>query len=926
MSWFGTVRAKFLQFVRQPATVPAIIALFVILFAGTFAERQSRAVHEQNMRAKVLAEVSLIRASLEGHLNANVQLVRGLVSVIGTEPEMSQERFSALAASLFDSGTQLRNVAAAPNLVIAMIHPIEGNETTVGLDYRRIASQREAAFRARDTGELVLAGPVNLVQGGRGFIGRFPVFIRDEAERARFWGIVSAVVDVDALYRDSGLLAAQESLDLAMFGKDAFGNDGELFFGDSAILDDAPVLVDITLPSGSWRLAAVRKDGWAANPAEVWLLRIVIMIAGALVIVPIQIAGRLTGERQRHVRELGLREEQLQKLSQRLELALNTSEIGVWEMDIATRRLVWDDRMHELYGIPRSTAEHAAIWRSRLHPDDAERAQREFDACIASRGRYHSEFRVLTADGRDRFIRAIGAVYEDAHGGSKIVGVNWDVSRDFKLNEDIKRAKDLAEARNRQLEAAKARIEHNSLHDSLTALPNRRYLDRALENCPAAAGPSASVGLLHIDLDRFKHINDTLGHAAGDAMLVHAAAILRESAGEGRFVARIGGDEFVVLCVNAQLDELAALAETIITRMRQPVAYQGHECRFGVSIGIAAEIAPDIEPKRLLINADIALYRAKRRGRNRFEFFTSILQAEIVHTKRVADEILSGLEQNAFEAFYQPQFDAHTLDVSGIEALARWRHPLRGILPPDQFMRIAEELNVVTTIDRIVLEQTLHDYRQWMQHGWSIPKVSVNVSSRRLHDEELLEGLRKLDFDPGTLSFELVESIFLDESDEIVTTNIGQIKELGIDIEIDDFGTGYASIISLMKLKPSRLKIDRQLVAPIVDSPPQRHLVRSIIEIGKSLGIGVVGEGVETMEHAAILRDLGCDYLQGYAFARPMSGDQLSEFLRVQQWRIDALRHMAKLPPSLVAGHHEPVSRADPAPRSRASGKRPKAI
>jgi EAL domain-containing protein (putative c-di-GMP-specific phosphodiesterase class I) len=354
------------------------------------------------------------------------------------------------------------------------------------------------------------------------------------------------------------------------------------------------------------------------------------------------------------------------------------------------------------------------------------------------------------------------------------------------------------------------------------------------------------------------------------------------------------------------------------------VAYQGHECRFGVSIGIAVEIAPDIEPKRLLINADIALYRAKRRGRNRFDFFTSILQAEIVHTKRVADEILSGLEQNAFEAFYQPQFDAHTLDVSGVEALARWRHPERGVLAPDQFMRIAEELNVVNAIDRLVLEQTLRDHRAWMQQGWRIPKVSVNVSSRRLHDEELVESLRLLDIEPGVVSFELVESIFLDESDEIVTSNIEEIKKLGIDVEIDDFGTGYASIISLMKLKPKRLKIDRQLVAPMVGSTAQCDLVRSIIEIGKSLGIGVVAEGVETMEHAALLRDLGCDYLQGYAFPRPMPRDQLAEFLRVQQWRIDALKHFAdRATPD--APRRRGTDMAEPE-RVRVGGRLPRAI
>lgn len=891
MGWLKALQSRFLQLLRHPATIPGIIALGVIVAAGSFAERQNRAVHEQNLRNRILAEVSLVRAGLEGHLNANIQLVRGLVSVIATEPDMDESRFAALSESLFDSGSQLRHVAAAPDLIVSMVYPLEGNEAAIGLDYGATDDQRDTTLRARDNRELVLAGPVDLVQGGQGFIGRFPVFIRDNGEGERFWGIVSAVVDVEALYRDSGLLKAS-TLDIAIFGKDALGNNGDLFFGDDAVLANDPVLVDIALPSGSWRIAAAPRSGWEVSGADVWLLRFAVIFAGALVILPIQIALRLTGERQEHVRQLGLREEQLQKLSQRLELALDTSQIGVWEMDIETRALVWDDRMHELYGIPADTADHAEIWSRRLHPDDAARAQKEFEDCVASRGHYHSEFRVQTDDGRDRYVRAIGAVYEDTSGRLKIVGVNWDVSRDFALNEDLMRAKDLAEARNRQLEAAKARIEHNALHDSLTALPNRRYLDRALENCPNV-GMTNSLALLHIDLDRFKHINDTLGHAAGDAMLIHASNILRESAGKDCFVARIGGDEFVVLCVNASLDELAALAEEIITLMRQPVAYQGHECRFGVSIGIAAEIAPNIEPKRLLINADIALYRAKRRGRNRFEFFTNILQAEIVHTKRVADEILSGLEQNAFEAFYQPQFDAHTLDISGVEALARWRHPERGVLAPDQFMRIAEELNVVNAIDRLVLEQTLRDHRSWMQQGWSIPKVSVNVSSRRLHDEELLESLRLLDIDPGIVSFELVESIFLDESDDIVTSNIEEIKKLGIDIEIDDFGTGYASIISLMKLKPKRLKIDRQLVAPMVGSAAQCDLVRSIIEIGKSLGIGVVAEGVETMEHAALLRDLGCDYLQGYAFARPMPRDQLAEFLRVQQWRIDALKHFA---------------------------------
>jgi EAL domain-containing protein (putative c-di-GMP-specific phosphodiesterase class I) len=319
------------------------------------------------------------------------------------------------------------------------------------------------------------------------------------------------------------------------------------------------------------------------------------------------------------------------------------------------------------------------------------------------------------------------------------------------------------------------------------------------------------------------------------------------------------------------------------------VQYEGHECRFGVSVGIAIETGAQVDPRRLLINADIALYKAKSRGRNRYEFFTDALQAEVVRTKRVADEILHGLENNEFLPHYQPQFDARTLEVVGAEALARWQHPQDGIVAPAHFLDVAEELNVVSTIDRIVLEQALQQFDAWNTAGLRVPRISVNVSARRLQDEQLIATLRSLNIKPGTVSFELVESIFLDESDDVVLFNIDQIKDLGIDIEIDDFGTGYASIVSLLKLKPRRLKIDRQLVLPIVESPAQRHLVESIIDIGKSLGIQVVGEGVETMEHAHILRDLGCDILQGYAFAKAMGAPELTSFLRADAWRAPKL-------------------------------------
>nr|WP_196260095.1 EAL domain-containing protein [Pelagibacterium limicola] len=849
---------------------------------------QNRSIHEQTQRNEVLGQIALVRAQLEGKVTSNIQLVHGLVSTIATEPDMNQARFASLAGYLFAQNNQLNNIAAAPNLVIRYIYPVEGNEAALGLDYANHPEQSETALRARDTGRMVLAGPVHLVQGGRGFIARFPVFISLPDGTDRFWGIISAVINAERLYTESGLHALSEELTIAIAGQDGSGADGTVFFGDAAVFGMDPILADVSLPAGRWQLAAVPKGGWGTEPPNAWFLRMAMIAAAAFVLIPVMLVGRLSADRRRRLIEQKRRELELQRLSRRLELALATSQVGVWEMNILTGELSWDDRMNEIYGYPQDGgARDYTHWRSRLLEEDAERCEREFNESVRTGERYVSNFRVVTPEGEVRHIRALGSVYQDPGSPPRILGVNWDATADARLSEALMRAKTQAEAKNFELETAKARIEHNALHDPLTALPNRRYLDDVLEmHAKRVAKIPIQASILHVDLDRFKQINDTLGHAAGDAMLIHAAEILKSAVRQSDFVARIGGDEFVVFCLGEKTDvELRDLAGGIIRAMRRPVSFQGHECRFGVSIGIASADCTGVTPKQLLVNADIALYRAKKRGGNRSEFFSDELQAEIVTTKRVADDILSGLDHGEFIAYYQPQFDAITLDVIGVEALARWNHPTRGILTPDAFINIAEDINVVGTLDRLILEQSLAQRCEWDRAGIFVPRVSVNVSARRLHDEHLIDTLKRLDIPLGGVAFELVESIYLDENEGIVSWNIDQIKELGIDIEIDDFGTGYASILSLMKLRPKRLKIDRQLVQPITGSREQRTLVQSIIDIGASLGISAIAEGVETREHASILAEMGCAALQGYAFARPMPAADIPDFVRSARWR-----------------------------------------
>ena len=1040
-------RAWALARLAKPSLFPAVIAVAVVFTGGYFFEQQNRENFHNELKSNVQNELNLVAIRLQGEINNNITALRGFANNFSVDPDMPQPLFDQLATKLLIQNPQMVRVSAAPDAVIRMTFPLKGNERMIGTDFKKFRSSRIAIDRAASRAKPILAGPVRLPSGRTGFNLFSPVFTR--ADRSlTFWGFMEAVIDEREIYANAGLSGDEKHHDEADGGhrhtdiqlaiRDISVKDSvqDAFFGDTDLFEKSPVLRQLQLPGGTWELAAIPADGWAQEPANSRWLEIAIFIAAAVIIIPIFLTGGFVNERQRNIATLRSRERELLTVSHRLNLALRSSKIGIWEIDLDTQTRSWDERMYHLHGLPpgggapsyaewRRTVHHDDIsmasltlfraldedleyrsqyrivmpddsvrhvrntgsthvgadgkakitgiswdvtddvlmteqlrtakavadqknieledaltglsereqqlevitrrldlaldsykcgmweadldagvtywdermhqlygltysdgitthetWINTIHPDDREETLSNVGRTIANGVPYVQASRVVLPDGAVRHVRSVGKVHETPGGSRKLIGIAFDISDDVLLTEQLRTAKAMAEAKNDELADAKDRIEHNALHDPLTGLGNRRMLDKELEALSnARVDGLQNIAILHIDLDRFKQINDTLGHAAGDAMLVHASKILRANVRAGDMVARIGGDEFVVLVASPPSKVfLSSLSERIIAQMRQPVDYNGFPCRFGVSIGIACAGDMAIDERQLLVNADIALYRAKESGRNRHEFFTDALQAEIVTTKRIADEILEGIEQNQFVAWYQPQFDAGTLRLSGVEALVRWNHPREGVLTPDKFLHIAEELNVVATIDRIVLDRSLIDAMRWAAMGIDVPKISVNVSAKRLSDDLLLNSLQGLSFKPGQLSFELVESIFLDESDDIVTANIEGIKKLGIDIEIDDFGTGHTSIVSLLKIKPKRLKIDRQLVAPILNSRNEQALIRSIIEIGRSLGIETVAEGVETMEHAEMLGLLGCDLLQGYAFAKPLSFDKFVAF------------------------------------------------
>jgi len=874
-------RNRHLSFRGLGYYVPAILVAFAVLIAVFLADAQKRQLEQEYLRSFTTEQLGLLRSRLQSNIQGDINLVQGLVAAVSTEPDMSTERFNDLAARVFDQDTQLRSLAIAPDFIVTLAYPLKGNERSIGLDYRKNDRQRDAALRVKALDRLIITGPVDLVQGGRGVIARYPIHVgKDDV----FYGIASAVIDLDRLLANSGF-DQDLAIAVSLSSRARESREAKSFFKTAAPVDIDPVVVTIDLGHEIWTMAATPLDGWQKPSADLPFFRAGLALLAAIIIAPMFWGGYLMKDRHRHLLALQDREDQLEAVSQRLQLALDASKVGVWEYDTETGTLSWDARMRALYGVPPGQAIcEYDDWRRALHPDDIEEAERVFAAAAATDAPYITAFRVLTPEGDIRHIRAHGMSYHTASGAKRVVGANWDVTDDNRLQTELLQAKLTAEAQNRALEDVHLVLEHNSLHDALTRLPNRRFLDQQL-TLAGMNEDTRPLTLLHIDLDRFKDINDTLGHAAGDEVLKQAASVLRSHVPAVDFIARIGGDEFVLLSRRDPAEaDFSALSARLIEAISEPMTIEGHDCRIGASIGIATRNEVEESAEQLLVNADIALYEAKRRGRNRVEAFNGELRLRTVEMKRLGDEILRGLERGEFRPFFQPQFDAQTLEIAGVEALARWQHPTRGFIAPDVFLPVAESLNVVAQIDETILDQALLQAIRWEGQGLDIPCVSVNVSCQRLLDDNLLEKLRAMNIRPGSLTFELLESISFDSADDGLKQAIDDIKGLGIDIEIDDFGTGHASIVSLLELSPKRLKIDRRLVQPLLESTSQQSLVRSIIEIGKVRDIETVAEGVETLAHAELLRDLGCHILQGYAFARPMPADDFLAFAKARAW------------------------------------------
>lgn len=492
------------------------------------------------------------------------------------------------------------------------------------------------------------------------------------------------------------------------------------------------------------------------------------------------------------------------------------------------------------------------LWKSQHHDADF---YQSLWAALGADGYWRGEIWNRRKDG-DAFPswQTISAVHDDQGHTTHYVSVFSDIS---------------------SLVQTREQLAYQAYHDPLTGLPNRLlFNDRLTHALTRAERDGGQVAVLFLDLDRFKHVNDSLGHPAGDALLRAVAQRLSQSGRKEDTVSRIGGDEFIMLMEELRDPQDAAhLADKLLRVLAEPHVIQGHDLYVSSSIGISLYPRDGGSAEVLVRNADTAMYQAKSAGRKTYSFYTQDLTVKATERLQIESDLRRALEQRELTVYYQPQVDLEKGRFIGAEALVRWNHPVLGFLPPDRFIPVAEDTGLIIELGEQVLREACLQARRWLEAGIELETVGVNVAGPQLQRSDFVSTVRRVLAETGLpakhLDLEVTETFIMEHAD-VTFDQLHELRALGVTLSIDDFGTGYSSLAYLKRLPIDRLKLDRAFIKDLPDDEEDAAITRAVVALSGSLGLRLVVEGVETAEQMAFLKNMGCREIQGYYFGRPV--------------------------------------------------------
>jgi diguanylate cyclase (GGDEF)-like protein len=542
------------------------------------------------------------------------------------------------------------------------------------------------------------------------------------------------------------------------------------------------------------------------------------------------------------------RQDELRAQNLRFDAAVNHMAQGLAMFDAEQRLVVCNTLYARLYGLAAEQVRPGTTIRQLLEYRHAKGVFGNVD------------FEAFARDWLAEFSKASSRIQELADG--RIISI---VRRPMLDGGVVSTTEDITEQRR-----SEARIAHMAQHDALTGLPNRVLFNERLDQALARAKRGEMVATHMLDLDHFKQVNDTQGHPAGDKLLQMVADRLRTLVRETDTVARMGGDEFAVMQVAiSHATDATSLALRIIEVLSQPYDIEGQQAVIGTSIGIAVGPGDGVSPDQILRSADLALYRAKGDGRGTFRFFEREMDAQMQARRSLERDLRKALANNEFELYYQPVVDLATNEISSLEALIRWRHPEKGMVRPDTFIPLAEEIGLIVPIGEWAIREACATAASWPEEL----KVAVNLSPAQFRNPGLLQvivaALGNSGLPPDRLELEITETILLQDSEATLAT-LYRLRELGVRVAMDDFGTGYSSLSYLQSFPFDKIKIDRSFVKDIAASAGSLNIVRAVAALAKGLGMTATAEGVETKEQLDTIRSEGCSEMQGFLFSQPL--------------------------------------------------------
>lgn len=561
-------------------------------------------------------------------------------------------------------------------------------------------------------------------------------------------------------------------------------------------------------------------------------------------------------------------ERENKKIHERLNFALEATNDGLWDWNLRTDTIYFSPKYKEMLGY--RDEEFCNIFENfqeHIHPDDRERTLLSLHEFLKSTELFYEQnFRMRTKSrGYIPIMSRAKKILDTNNRPIRVAGTHVDISEITKVQKKLK---------------------FQAEHDILTSLPNRLlFLDRLQQSLKSAQGHNEKLAILFMDLDHFKEVNDSLGHAMGDSLLEAIAKRLKEAIRESDTVARIGGDEFTVMIDRVEsCDALIDIVTEIIDTLKRPLLLDGHTLYTTFSIGIALYPDDGKSAEELLKNSDTAMYKAKEQGRNRYQFYTDDMTKQALHRIEMEANLRRAIFKSEFEVYYQPQIDGRDNSLIGMEALIRWIDPLKGMISPAEFIPLAEDTGMIVEIDDWVMKSVMFQTALWHKDALHVGLISLNVSVLQLNNIDFIQKVERMLKESSCraewIGLEVTESLMMQDVQNSMLL-LQKLSAMGFKISIDDFGTGYSSLSYLKKFPIDKLKIDQSFVRDIHIDESDREIVRTIIAMSKNLNMGVIAEGVETKEERDFLVKNGCNDIQGYYYYKPLPLTQIDSILRL---------------------------------------------